>query len=316
MHDRTERAGINSQNRKVITGITGVERIEKLYVELLYSCQFRCQHCFHGSNLDRKERLSRPEVARALDLFQSEYGIRTAVFLGGEPFLHRDIIPILADAKVLGLRTEVCTNAFRVAGKLPQCAGLVDDLRVSIDGLEGTHDALRAEGSFQYCMGALRAAAELGIPSSVTFTLTSLNAAELPELAGILAMTGVRYIKVHRLRAVGFAADNAWLEPEAPQLAKTASTALKIERETGLRVLMDSDIGPDACGKGRSFGAILDRVEIQPAGQLYISCKAVGDASNAFTYNAGTNEVEYRPQDRDEIAVGRPQVVYLSAAGR
>jgi MoaA/NifB/PqqE/SkfB family radical SAM enzyme len=182
--------------------------------------------------------------------------------------------------------------------------------------LEGTHDALRAEGSFDNCLGTLRTAAELGIPTSVTFTLTSMNAAELPELACMLARTGVRYIKVHRLRSVGFAADNGWLEPEAPQLTKTASVAAEIERETGVRMLMDSDIGPDACGTGKSFGAILERVEIQPAGQLYISCKAVGDASNAFTYNAATNEVEYRPQDRDEIASGRPQVVYLTAAGR
>jgi len=316
MHDQSEIAASRGRNRRVITGVTGFEHIEKLYVELLYSCQFRCKHCFHGSNLDRKERLSRPEVGRALDLFQTEYGIRTAVFLGGEPFLHPEIIPILADAKDRGLRTEVCTNAFRVAGKLPQCSGLVDDLRVSIDGLPGTHDALRTEGSFQHCLVALRTAAELGIPTSVTFTLTTSNAMELPELAGMLAMTGARYIKVHRLRAVGFAADNPWLEPEASQLAKVASAAAEIERETGIRVLMDSDIGLDACGTGKSFGAILDRVEIQPAGQLYISCKAVGDASNAFIYNAETNAVEYRPQNRDEIAEGRSQVVYLNAAGR
>jgi hypothetical protein len=139
---------------------------------------------------------------------------------------------------------------------------------------------------------------------------------ELPELADLLAKTGVRYIKVHRLRAVGFAASNAWLEPEASQLAEVASAAAEIERETGVRVLMDSDIGPDACGTGKSSGAILDRVEIQPAGQLYISCKAVGDASNAFTYNAVTNEVEHRPQAHDEIAVGRPPVVYLTPAGK
>src|SRR5437016_2504501 len=136
MHDRTDRTGSEGQNHKVITGVTGFERIEKLYVELLYSCQFRCKHCFHGSNLDRKERLSRTDVARALGLFQTDYGIRTAVFLGGEPFLHRDIVLILTDAKNLGLRTEVCTNAFRVADKLTQCAGRVDDLRISIDGLE------------------------------------------------------------------------------------------------------------------------------------------------------------------------------------
>jgi MoaA/NifB/PqqE/SkfB family radical SAM enzyme len=316
MHDQTEMAASTGRNQRVITGVTGFEHIDKLYVELLYSCQFRCKHCFHGSNLDRKERLSRGEVARALDLFKADYGIGTAVFLGGEPFLHRDIVPILTDAKGLGLRTEVCTNAFRAAAKLARCAGLIDDLRVSVDGLAGTHDELRAAGSFQDCLAALRTAATLGIPASVTFTLTSLNATELPALAGLLAMTGMRYIKVHRLRAVGFAADNAWLEPNAQQLAKAAVDAAEIERETGVRVLMDADIGPDACRAGHGGGLTLDRVEIQPAGQLYISCKAVGDASNAFIYNAATNRVEYRPQDRDEVAVGRPQVVYLSAAAR
>ena len=79
-------------------------------------------------------------------------------------------------------------------------------------------------------------------------------------------------------------------------------------------ILLDEDASPVAA---RDSGPVdpteLDRIEIQPDGRLYISCKAVGADSNAFMYDKVNNCVRYTPTNDDELASSTPQVHYVEA---
>jgi MoaA/NifB/PqqE/SkfB family radical SAM enzyme len=249
--------------------------------------------------------------------FNDNYDTRSTTFLGGEPFLHPDILLILRDARALGMSVAICTNGFKISRKLENCPGLIDDLRVSIDGLGKAHDLIRRRtGSFDACVETLRTAKTLKIPTSVTHTLTATNADDLPGLTHFLAGLGVSYLKLHRLRNIGFASTDPSLEPTSDQLNMIAQLVPGLRRTAGVDLIVDGDLLGDtfemsADQQLRTVPTVLDHVELNPDGNIYLSCKAVGDAEKAaFHYDRDTDTVSYRPTATDELTLTTPQVVY------
>lgn len=291
---------------------TGVQEIETLYLQLLYRCNFSCQHCFHGENLKRKERVTRPQAAEIMKHFITTYRTSKVVLLGGEPFLHDEIAEITADAYELGLATEICTNGHRVARrKLASMVGKLGHLRISLDGLRDAHDEIRVDGSFVDAIETIEHAVILGFRIGVTMTVTSLNVRDLPQLVEVLADRGVSSLKLHQLRLVGNAERNPHLElhdADAIQLSlKACSDRLVVELDDDLLGVT----AEDACGAAEQ-GQRLDRIEMSPAGALTMSCKAVGKDSHAFVWDFAGSSVVYRPTGHDEVQLGIPQVNYVT----
>jgi AdoMet-dependent heme synthase len=141
-------------------------------------CNIACTHCFiscspknHSHEMltlfDVETRLAE---ARAL-------GVREYYFTGGEPFMNRDLLPMLeatlkqGPATVLTngmlLRKEVCR---RLREMLDQSEYSLD-IRVSLDGFDRqTHDAIRGEGVWDRVMIGLRNLADSGIDPVITVT--------------------------------------------------------------------------------------------------------------------------------------------------
>lgn len=289
-----------------------IEHVEKLYLEILYRCNFDCQHCFQGINLQRSDRFTSAEATRAIAHFHDNFSLASVTLCGGEPFLHPDLDAILAFAKRRHLNTAVCTNGYRVQKILRRIANDLDELRVSIDGIGNTHDAIRRRGSFQACLDTLSLARHLGVPTSITTTVTSSNAAEIGQLARLAAAHGVTNIKLHQLRAIGHAAKHPHLIV-APESQRRLVVEIR-KAASIIPVLLDEDASPRAANDaGLANARELDRIEIQPNGRLYISCKAVGGDSNAFWYDKTNDRVQYNPTPNDELASCTPQVRYVDA---
>ena len=129
--------------------IAGITRVRMLYLQLLYRCNFSCRHCFHGELLKSADSFSLSEAQAVLNHFADVYQLEAVTFLGGEPLLYPHIVDICAFAKQRGLTVEICTNAhsgFR--NRIRALATVLDKFRVSLDGLETSHDAMRQHGSF------------------------------------------------------------------------------------------------------------------------------------------------------------------------
>ena len=141
-------------------------------------CNIACTHCFiscspknhsHGM-MSLAEVEQRLEEAKAL-------GVKEYYFTGGEPFLNRDLLPILERTLAQGPAT-VLTNGMLLRREV--CAKLramIDaseyslDLRVSLDGFDReTHDAIRGAGVWDRVMLGLRNLAEAGIDPVITVT--------------------------------------------------------------------------------------------------------------------------------------------------
>jgi len=144
-------------------------------------CNIECTHCFISSSPSNRSHsmLSLAEVESRLAEAR-ELGVREYYFTGGEPFMNREMIPILAATLKQGPAT-VLTNGMLLTPRIcEQLRELIDrseyslDLRVSLDGFDReTHDAIRGAGSWDKAIGGMRNLANAGINPVVTVTETA-----------------------------------------------------------------------------------------------------------------------------------------------
>ena len=166
-------------------------------------CNIECTHCFISCSPRNHshEMLSLANVEARLAEAR-EIGVREYYFTGGEPFMNRDMLPILratlrqGPATVLTngmlLRKEVC----RELRELFDASDYSLDLRVSLDGFDAeSHDAIRGKGVWDRVMIGLRNLAEVGLDPVITVT----TAAE--GVAGAEGRT--RFLEI--IRGFGFA---------------------------------------------------------------------------------------------------------------
>lgn len=111
-------------------------------------------------------------VRDALDL-----GTREFYFTGGEPFMHPDLMAILADTLTHGPCTVLTNGTLFTHRRLEALVRLGEtsryalELRVSLDGdSAASHDRFRGAGSFAQALAGLRAASRAGLLPIVTVT--------------------------------------------------------------------------------------------------------------------------------------------------
>jgi molybdenum cofactor biosynthesis enzyme MoaA len=141
-------------------------------------CNIECTHCFISCSPRNHshEMMSLADVQTRLDEARP-LGVREYYFTGGEPFMNRDMLPILAatlkqgPASVLTngmlLRPDVC----RQLRELFDTSEYSLDLRVSLDGFDReSHDAIRGEGVWDRVMIGLKNLADVGLNPVITVT--------------------------------------------------------------------------------------------------------------------------------------------------
>lgn len=141
-------------------------------------CNIECTHCFISCSPKNHahEMLSLADVQRRLDEARA-LGVREYYFTGGEPFMNRDMLPILeatlrqGPATVLTngmlLRPEIC----RKLRELFDTSEYSLDIRVSLDGFDReSHDAIRGQGVWDRVMIGLRNLADAGLNPVITVT--------------------------------------------------------------------------------------------------------------------------------------------------
>jgi MoaA/NifB/PqqE/SkfB family radical SAM enzyme len=297
--------------------VAGISRVRMLYLQLLYRCNFICRHCFHGELLKSPEQFNLTEAQAILDHFKRIYQLDAVTFLGGEPLLYPHIVSICRYAKQLGLQVEICSNGHHgFRNKIEAIAPVMDKFRVSLDGLEATHDAMRQRGSFAGAMEMIDLALSIGVTVGATMTVTQHNLDEVVPLARRLQEHGAVELKLHALRLVGNAVNNPDLE--VVDVSRYGDLHRQInEASLRIAIVYDSDLSPEPAGEMCSnlvAGGWLDRIESDPGGGLTVSCKAVGRDVNAFRWDKSQHAIVYEPRANDEFAVGIPDVVYQTAA--
>ncbi|MFF4448186.1 radical SAM protein [Streptomyces sp. NPDC001502] len=300
----------------MIGEVTGIRRIRMLDLQLLYRCTFECQDCLHGARLQHAEAFTAEQAANLLTLMREEYGTEAVVLLGGEPFVHKDLMRVVRHAKQeLGLQVEICTNGHRIERPLTEIARYVDLLRISLEGTGSANGRIRKVGSFRSALRALGFARELGVRTAATLTVTSRNIDEVPSLARAVQDLGGRELRLHCLQPLGHAANH----PDLLIAHSAAYARLRDqlqEARLAIEVIVDEDRSEDGTPETRTPAGApveIERIEADPRGALTMSCTAVGQESHAFWYDKLADRIVHRPTATGEFPRTVPDMVFSRA---
>jgi len=166
-----------------------VPRPHAAHIILTYKCNLKCGGCPSWEVRDHQDLTA----AEYRTLFGQLTSLDLVKVLGGEPFVRRDIVEILSDVRdiVDPYVMQLTTNGMlpkRTVEALHQIAWPGLQLRISVDGLEATHDEMRGvEGSWKTVTRTVAEVAELkakyGFKFGINFAITDQS---LPELDAMI----------------------------------------------------------------------------------------------------------------------------------
>ncbi len=173
--------------------VVELRHLDNLWIQVTGThCNIECRHCFNSSS-PRATTFGHMtvEAVTAAIAAAAERGVRDIYFTGGEPFLHPQLLDMLASALAVAPAT-VLTNGMlitdRMADALAHLAGAARyslEVRVSLDGYtEEMNDAIRGRGVFRLALAGAARLARRGLLPLVTIVRTWDDGDELATLAG------------------------------------------------------------------------------------------------------------------------------------
>lgn len=159
-----------------------------LELQITRKCNLSCAHCYIGPSDGRE--LGIGAIRSTLEEFEEMQGLRLLI-TGGEPLLHagfsslNDLLPRYAFRKIL------LTNGILLSGDIIRSLN-VDEVQVSVDGLEQGHDALRGKGTFRKAMRAVETTLERGVDVSVSTMVHAMNLGDFDEMARLFGSMRIK----------------------------------------------------------------------------------------------------------------------------
>ncbi|MEA3065133.1 MAG: hypothetical protein QOJ27_1579 [Sphingomonadales bacterium] len=137
-------------------------RLETLWINTGTLCNLACQSCYVESS-PTNDALVYPSLAE-IEPYLDEaaaLGTREVGFTGGEPFMNRDSVAMIAAALARGFEVLVLTNAMRPMRRFEAALGALPrerlTFRVSLDHHSaGIHEAERGPGTWAKALDGLR----------------------------------------------------------------------------------------------------------------------------------------------------------------
>jgi radical SAM protein with 4Fe4S-binding SPASM domain len=216
--------------------------------ELTLACNLRCRHCASSAGSARRDELSVEECLAICDQFPALL-VQEVDFTGGEPLLKPGWERIAARLRDRGITTRMVSNGLGitagVAQRMKEC-GLAS-VGISLDGLEATHDRVRAvSGSFAAVVAALERLVAAGIPPTVITAVNALNLTELPEVMSLLSGIGVRAWQMQPIFPSGRSSLSPELHLTADQYMRLGEFVAEWEPKAGANGM---ELRPaDSCG--------------------------------------------------------------------
>ncbi|HTT41044.1 MAG TPA: heme d1 biosynthesis radical SAM protein NirJ [Burkholderiales bacterium] len=173
---------------------------------LVRRCNLTCQHCYSIScDKDFSGELTTEEACRVMDDLGA-FGVPVLILSGGEPLLRPDLFALARRAKSMGFYVGLSTNGTLInRDNVSEIADSgFDYVGVSLDGMESTHDRFRRkQGAYRAALSGVRLCRDGGIKVGLRFTLTEVNAAELPRMLALLDEERIDKFYVSHLNYAG-----------------------------------------------------------------------------------------------------------------
>lgn len=178
--------------------------------ELTLRCNLACKMCGSRAGEKRSDELS---TAEALDLVEQMHGagIDEVTLIGGEAFLRKDWLQIVARIRELGMDCTMVSGGYRVNLRLAQSmkdAG-IQRVSISLDGLREEHNQLRGRpDAFESALQTMNNLKLVGIPFGCNTQINRVTAPQLPMIYELIKEQGAYNWQVAITYAMGNASDH------------------------------------------------------------------------------------------------------------
>jgi len=187
-----------------------------LELQITNKCNLRCRHCYinlsacpsppfnspltkgghrgvkrrGGFSEENSRELSIKQIRNVLKEFEQMQGLRVLI-TGGEPLLHSKFDAINEMLSQFFLRKVLLTNGLLLDnGKIKKLH--VDEIQISIDGLEKAHDSVRGKGTFRIAMNAVDLALDHGFHVSIATMVHPGNLTDFKEMERLFKDMGIK----------------------------------------------------------------------------------------------------------------------------
>ena len=239
-----------------------------LELQITDKCDLRCRHCYIGVPQNRE--LTIPQLKSVLDEFENMQGLRLLI-TGGEPLMHSHFEEFNALLPEYAYRKILFTNGLLLDQNLLSKLH-VDEIQLSIDGMEHGHETLRGEGTFRKVIKSVEMALGFGMPVSVATMVHRENQTEFDEMKRLFQGLGIRDWTV---------------DVPCPEGRFKDNDMLQVTPAIGGKFL-DYGFGGGLHGGGEGFGCGLHLAAVLAAGEI---CKcAFYSHSPAGTIGKGLSD--------------------------
>ncbi|MFI5339003.1 MAG: radical SAM/SPASM domain-containing protein [Candidatus Methylomirabilales bacterium] len=169
--------------------------------EITHRCNLGCEHCYLTEGPVGRPRPTRPElsleeVRRVLEQI-AEAGTLFLTLSGGEVFIRRDFLPIVAHARSCGLSVTIFTTGTLLTPETATRLANLHPLSVEVSiysARPDVHDRItRIPGSHARSLRALRLLKERGVIILIKSPLMSLNSGEYHGIVTLAEELGAGY---------------------------------------------------------------------------------------------------------------------------
>jgi AdoMet-dependent heme synthase len=208
--------------------------------EVTRACDLACQHCRADAIERRDPRELTTEEGKAMLDDVRRFGRPLVVLSGGDPLKRPDTVELVEYGTSIGLRMAMTPSGTPLMNRTIlerlQGAGLAR-LAVSLDGSTAAiHDTFRGvAGSYDWTLGMLREAADLGLSTQINTTVARHNLEDFDNLISLMTDLGISLWSVFFLVPTGRARQEDVASAEAFEhvfhrmydLSKTAAFDIK-----------------------------------------------------------------------------------------
>jgi len=164
-------------------------------IDVTYSCPLNCITCTRGGNITYENELTLEEYVKIFRALR-DWNVHEAAFVGGEPFIKKEIFSILKSSLDHGIHPKPVSNGFLInkntIAELRQIG--VKSITLSLNSLNPSiHDLTRGRsGSYQKIMDSLPLLLKNGIEVIIMTVLLKQNIKTIPELIEWAKKRGVQ----------------------------------------------------------------------------------------------------------------------------
>jgi len=208
--------------------------------EITNQCNYRCPYCIFSSTAVKPQ--NELDTARMKSVIDELHDLGFSHFKvsGGEPFIRKDLLEVLAHAKSKGFYIDLSSNASLITEE--RAAGLknisVDMVHVSLDGhTKELQEAARGSGTFEPTIRGIKYLVKNGLYVRTGCLIFNKNDRRMEEIARYCAELGVNEIIFSLMEPVGrLKGDNSMMTERTPDELMREIEEIENELKTKIKV--------------------------------------------------------------------------------